>query len=58
MDSNVGRPSRPHLTSRIITRDDGREECTIHPSNAGPNELLTTWVTALDGTFVDLDTMR
>ncbi|AFK18839.1 hypothetical protein E6P09_08640 [Haloferax mediterranei ATCC 33500] len=56
--SNTEVPTRPRLTSRIVTRDDGREECTIHPEDATPDELLTTWVTALDDTFVDLDSMR
>jgi hypothetical protein len=54
-DADVG--ARPKLTSRVVTAEDGREECTIHPADATPEELLTVWISAADDSFVDLDEM-
>ncbi|KAB1196659.1 MULTISPECIES: hypothetical protein [Haloferax] len=57
-DRNTNLPVRPRLTSRIVTGPDGQEECTIHPEDAEPEQLLSEWVTAIGDSFVDLDEMR
>lgn len=33
-------------------------ECTFFPYDASDEELLTTWMTAVDDAFVDLDEYR
>ncbi|KAB1194663.1 hypothetical protein GJR96_14920 [Haloferax sp. MBLA0076] len=57
-DKDTEVPGRPSLTSRVVTGNDGREECTIHPTGATPEELLTVWVSARSDSFVDLDEIR
>lgn len=57
-DKDTDVPVRPPLTSRVVTGNDGREECTIHPTDATPEELLTMWVSASGDSFVDVDEMR
>ncbi|KTG14030.1 DUF7511 domain-containing protein [Haloferax profundi] len=57
-DKDTDVPVRPTLTSRVVTGNDGREECTIHPTDATPEELLTMWVSASGDSFVDVDEMR
>lgn len=45
------------LVHRIEAYDDG-EECTLFPAVCDETDLLTRWITAEDGDFVDLDEMR
>ncbi|ELZ85720.1 hypothetical protein C453_07893 [Haloferax elongans ATCC BAA-1513] len=47
----------PRLTARIVV-DDGEPECTIHPADATSEELLTTWITAVGDSFVELAAMQ
>jgi hypothetical protein len=49
------------VSSRLLARiesQDGHEECTLFPAHASADELVTTWVTAADDAFVDLQTIR
>lgn len=48
----------PRLVARLVTAPDGTRECTIHPEDATPEELLTVWITATGDSFVALDEMR
>ncbi|GGL48826.1 DUF7511 domain-containing protein [Halocalculus aciditolerans] len=41
-----------------IERYDDEELCTIHPADADDDTLVTTWLSARDDAFVDLDEMR
>ncbi|ADE04961.1 DUF7511 domain-containing protein [Haloferax volcanii] len=57
-DSGNENHTRPRLASRLTTHPDGREECTIYPADATPETQLTRWISAFDGSFVDLDAME
>ena len=45
------------LAHRIESYEDG-EECTLFPAVCDDTALLTRWITAAEGDFVDLDEMR
>lgn len=45
------------LAHRIEEYDDG-EECTLFPAACDEHALLTRWITAQRGSFVDLKDMR
>ncbi|ELZ72005.1 hypothetical protein C5B91_04085 [Haloferax sp. Atlit-10N] len=57
-DSGREHPVRPRLASRMTTHPDGREECTIYPADATPEAQLTRWLSAFEGSFVDLESME
>lgn len=42
------------LESQFAISDDGTLSCTFVPEDATGAELITTWMTANDGAFVDL----
>jgi hypothetical protein len=42
----------------VVTYDDAPDECTVFPVGASEADLLTTWVSATEGSFVALATMR
>ncbi|WP_246998688.1 DUF7511 domain-containing protein [Halosolutus gelatinilyticus] len=44
-----------HVT---IENPDAPDECAIFPRGADDDELMTTWITAHDDSFVDLASMR
>lgn len=44
-----------HVT---VENDDAPNECAIFPREASEEELMTNWITAHDGSFVDLESMR
>ncbi|WP_129113258.1 DUF7511 domain-containing protein [Halegenticoccus tardaugens] len=46
------------LTAKIVELDDESVECTIYPPDATGMDLMTTWITAGEGSFVDLDSVR
>lgn len=45
----------PQLVARVTTTDDGRDQCTIHPEAATEREVTTRWITADEGSFVELE---
>lgn len=51
-------PSRPVLAAEILLHRDGPAECTIYPAEASDLERLSTWITAKEGSFVNLDETR
>ncbi len=55
VDSGAPEPVR---IARIEPYDDAPDECTIYPADATADVLTTTWITALEGSFVRLDAMR
>ncbi|MFB6071283.1 MAG: hypothetical protein ABEJ76_09685 [Halanaeroarchaeum sp.] len=60
MTRSTGLPateSGEDLDHRIETYQDGAT-CTIFPRDAGEDELVTTWITAEEGSFVGLDDWR
>lgn len=50
-------PERGDLAHRIEEYADG-EECTLFPAACDEHALLTRWITAEEGDFVDLVEMR
>ena len=48
----------PIRVARIESYDDAPDECTIYPADATAADLTTTWITAREGSFVQLDEMR
>ena len=44
--------------ARIESYDDAPDECTVYPLYADEDERLTTWVSAKEESFVELETMR
>lgn len=42
----------------VVPADDAPAECTIFPVDAEDEELVTTWISAEDGSFVALEDMR
>jgi len=46
------------VLARVEPADDGSEACTLFPADAAPEDLVTTWVTAAEDSFVDLADCR
>lgn len=46
------------LRADVTRREDEPDECTIWPHDASGNALLTEWVTAEEGSFVSLESIR
>ncbi|MCU4740660.1 hypothetical protein OB955_08070 [Halobacteria archaeon AArc-m2/3/4] len=57
-ESEVDSPSRPPLEHVTVENDDAPDECALFPCEATESELHTTWITAQEGSFVDLESMR
>ena len=51
---------RPTATDSavIVSTGHGPDVCTIFPLDVGEEELLTTWISAEEGSFVPLAEMR
>lgn len=48
----------PAYEAVIVAYPDETDECTIFPSDADEIDLLTMWISAEEGSFVDLAEMR
>jgi hypothetical protein len=48
----------PSVVATVEEHDEGPAECTLFPCNVDGVELMTTWITAQEGSFVDLESMR
>ncbi|MFC4357659.1 hypothetical protein ACFO0N_06815 [Halobium salinum] len=48
----------PELVGTVVRYDGAPDECTVYPRDATEAELLTTWITAAESSFVDLEEMR
>lgn len=46
------------LTAAVVEYPDEPTECTIYPRDAPTEHLLTTWISARSGAFVDPVEMR
>ncbi|MFW5903369.1 MAG: DUF7511 domain-containing protein [Halolamina sp.] len=47
-----------NVVATVETHDDGPDECTLFPCDADGVDLMTTWMTAREDSFVDLESMR
>ena len=50
--------SSAELDHVTVENDDAPDECAIFPREASEAELMTTWITACEDSFVSLDSMR
>jgi len=50
--------SRTNVVATVERSDDGPDECTLFPCNVDGLDLMTTWMTAREDSFVDLESMR
>jgi hypothetical protein len=48
----------PRYDAEVVRYDDAPDECTISPVETAGAELLTTWISAQERSYVDLATMR
>lgn len=46
------------LGSVIVTYENRPTECTIYQSNGSEGDRMSAWVTATEGSFVDLRDVR
>lgn len=49
--------SYPPLEHVTVENDGAPDECALFPCGATETELHTTWITAQEGSFVDLESM-
>lgn len=50
--------SPPEYEATVVSYDDEPDECTIYPTDATEEELVTTWISAKSGSYVSLEDMR
>lgn len=50
-------PPADHTVAEVVDTRDGRQ-CTIYPADVDEAALVTTWITADEDAFVDLEEMR
>jgi len=48
----------PQLHARTSTQGDGTMACTIYPADSSDEERITRWITAEEGSYVDLAGLR
>lgn len=57
-----GRDDVPASTGELdhvtVANDDGPDECVLFPQEASDAELMTTWIAAFEGSYVDLESAR
>lgn len=46
------------LTAVVVEYDGEPDECTLYPAEASDDALVTEWITAEEGSYVELDEMR
>ena len=59
MSSSAGRSeSEPPITATVVTYDDQRDECTLHPADPAEQTRTTEWITAKAGSYIPLSECR
>ena len=43
------------LRATVVEYEDAPNECTIYPSGVSGMERMTTWISAKEGAYVDLE---
>ena len=46
------------LIAEVVEYGNGTRECTLYPSDADADQDVTAWITARDGSFMDLRSVR
>ncbi|KAB1194811.1 hypothetical protein GJR96_06970 [Haloferax sp. MBLA0076] len=54
---NVSPADDLEYTAIVAPYDDAPDECTIFPAGLSEDELVTTWISAQEGSYVSLDEM-
>lgn len=54
-DHHGVRGATMQLCSTVVEYDDAPDECTIYPRGVSKMERMTTWISAKEGAYVDLD---
>lgn len=57
-DSHGVRGATMRLRATVVEYDDAPNECTIYPDGVSRMERVTTWVSAREGSYVDLESRR
>ena len=57
-DPNRTDSNRPELECVTIENGDEPDECAIFPKDGTEAELLGEWISALEGSYVDLESSR
>ena len=55
-DTMEGVPMK--LRSTVVEYDDAPNECTIYPEDVPEWDRMTTWITATEGSYVELAERR
>lgn len=45
------------LRTTVVEYEDSPDECTIYPLETSEMELMTTWISAKEESYVDLDSV-
>lgn len=56
--STLTEASEFELCAEVTTREDGRQECTIYPTEPLEGKYTTVWISAADGGFVSVEEMQ
>lgn len=46
------------LRATVVEYEDAPDECTIYPQDVSHWDRMTTWITAEEGSFVELESQR
>lgn len=57
-DDGGGATPRGELVAHVETYDGAPDECTFYPAGLADDELMTSWITAEEGSFLALSEMR
>ena len=56
---NRGAGDRPPILFGCVERyDDAPDEFTLYPADCEESEVVTTWISAREGSYVDVEAMR
>lgn len=55
-ESAASRPAS--LVAAVVEHETRHDECTLYPADADDDALVTEWITAEEGSYVELDSMR
>lgn len=56
-DSHGLRGATMRLRATIVEYEDAPNECTIYPNGVSEVEQMTTWISAKEGSYVDLESV-
>ncbi|MFP8891472.1 hypothetical protein ACLI4U_17140 [Natrialbaceae archaeon A-CW2] len=57
-DARDGPESLPPIDCITIENDDGPDECAMFPRYGSNESLMTTWISAREGSYVDRESIR